>query len=131
PQGSGYVGSHGPDFLLTGDRASQILNLRYGPDGQAWMIDWYDMQACHRTDASVHDRSNGRIYRIAYDAPDTAADQAAGTAVTGWQLPRGSSLAGLPDADLARLILHPNDWYVRHARRLLQERAAHGQLAPA
>lgn len=61
PNGSGYVGSHGPDFLLTGDKASQILNLRYGPDGNAWMIDCYDMQACHRREVEVHDRSNGRI----------------------------------------------------------------------
>ncbi len=66
PKGSGYVGSHYPDFLLTGDQASQILNLRYGPDGQAYMIDWYDMQACHLGDPTKHDRSNGRIYKIIY-----------------------------------------------------------------
>ena len=34
PKGSGFVGRHGPDFLLTGDLASQILYLRYGPDGK-------------------------------------------------------------------------------------------------
>src|SRR5262249_52621044 len=28
PKGSGYVGLHGPDFLLTQDRWSQMLNLR-------------------------------------------------------------------------------------------------------
>src|SRR5262249_9115334 len=33
-QGSGLVGSHGPDFLLTQDRASQMLNFQCGPDGQ-------------------------------------------------------------------------------------------------
>ncbi|MCA9227185.1 MAG: NPCBM/NEW2 domain-containing protein, partial [Planctomycetales bacterium] len=63
-RGSGYVGRHGKDFLLTGDQASQIMNLRYGPDGDAWMIDWYDMQACHLREPSAHDRSNGRIYKI-------------------------------------------------------------------
>lgn len=113
PYGSGYVGSHGPDFLLTGDRASQILNLRYGPDGQAYMIDWYDMQACHRNEIEVHDRSNGRIYKISYGEPERKA----------------VDLKSLRDIELAELVLHRNDWYVRHARRILQERAVHGEIA--
>ena len=36
-------------------------------------------------------------------------------------------LAGQDDEALARLQLHHNDWYVRTARRLLQERAAAGR----
>lgn len=114
-RGSGYVGSHGPDFLLTGDRASQILNLRYGPDGHAWMIDWYDMQACHTGDAKAHDRSNGRIYKIS----------------TGDLKPVTVDLRKQNDRELAELVLHPNDWYVRHGRRLLQERAAAGSIDSA
>lgn len=114
PNGSGYVGTHEPDFLLTGDQASQILNLRYGPDGNAWMIDWYDMQACHRTDVDIHDRSNGRIYKIIYGESES-----------------GTDLTKQSDEELAELVLHPNDWFVRHSRRLLQERFAAGKLAPA
>ncbi len=110
--GSGYIGSHGPDFLLTGDQASQILNLRYGPDGQAWMIDWYDMQACHLNDPSKHDRSNGRIYKIVYgDAKASSVD-----------------LKKASDLELAEYTLHKNDWYVRHARRVLQERSVAGKI---
>ncbi|MGN6136510.1 MAG: PVC-type heme-binding CxxCH protein, partial [Aureliella sp.] len=115
PSGSGYVGSHGPDFLLTGDQASQILNLRYGPDGQCMMIDWYDMQACHLVDASRHDRSNGRIYKIVYGANQSVK----------------VDLAKYSDQQLAELVTHENDWYVRHSRRLLQERAAKGTVAAA
>lgn len=114
PDGSGYVGTHEPDFLLTGDQASQILNLRYGPDGNAWMIDWYDMQACHRTEVEVHDRSNGRIYKIIYGESEA-----------------GTDLTKQSDEELAELVLHPNDWFVRHSRRLLQERFAAGKLVPA
>ena len=58
-QGSGYVGDRAPDFLLANDSWSQILNLRYGPDGQVYMIDWYDMQQCHRRDAKLHEEVNG------------------------------------------------------------------------
>ncbi len=113
-KGSGYVGSHGPDFLLTGDKASQILNLRYGPDGQVWMIDWYDMQACHTGDPKNHDRSNGRIYKIVY----------------GDLKPVKVDLSKLSDVELAQQVLQANDWYVRHSRRLLQERAAKGPIDP-
>ena len=38
-----------------------MLNLRYGPDGQVYIIDWYDTNACHHTNAEGHDRTNGRI----------------------------------------------------------------------
>ncbi len=112
PNGSGYVGSHGPDFLLTGDQASQILNFRYGPDGQVYLIDWYDMQACHLNDPDRHDRSNGRIYKIVYGEPE----------------PVAVDLRTKSDVELAELTLEKNDWYVRHSRRLLQERAAAGKL---
>jgi putative membrane-bound dehydrogenase-like protein len=106
PHGSGYVGGHGPDFLLTRDRWSQVLNLRYGPDGQVYLIDWYDANACHHGNPQGHDRSNGRIFKIVYQGGQTAA----------------VDLAGMSDAELVELQLHANDWYVRHARRLLMER---------
>ncbi|MCC9605382.1 DUF1080 domain-containing protein [Blastopirellula sp. JC732] len=111
--GSGYVGSHGPDFLLTGDKASQILNIRTLPDGNATMIDWYDMQACHTGDPARHDRSNGRIYKIVYGEQENVQ----------------VDLRKQSDLELAELTLHKNDWYVRHARKVLQERAAERKLA--
>ncbi len=111
-EGSGFVGSHGKDFLLTGDLASQILNLRYGPDGQAYVIDWYDTNACHHTTIEGHDRTNGRIYKVVYgDSKGGKVD-----------------LKKLSDVQLAELVLEKNDWHVRHARRILQERAAIGKL---
>ncbi|GIW99760.1 MAG: hypothetical protein KatS3mg111_3093 [Pirellulaceae bacterium] len=117
PSGSGYVGTHGPDFLLTGDQASQILNMRYGPDGNVYVIDWYDMQACHRNEVEVHDRSNGRIYKINYAAAKHRAPQV--------DLPTAT------DGELAQQCLATNEWYYRHARRLLQERAASAAIEQA
>lgn len=115
PHGSGFVGHHGSDFLLSFDVASQILNLRYGPDGQVYVIDWYDTNACHHSNVEGHDRSNGRIYKVSYGKPEH----------------KVVDLKKLGDADLAKLVLHKNDWYVRHSRRILQERAATGKLDPA
>ncbi|MFI4874816.1 MAG: PVC-type heme-binding CxxCH protein, partial [Blastopirellula sp. JB062] len=111
--GSGYVGSHGPDFLLTQDRASQILNLRYLPDGNAYMIDWYDMQACHDRNASKHDRSNGRIYKICYGESELVQ----------------VDLNEQSDLQLAEQTLRLNDWFVRHARKVLQMRASRRPIA--
>lgn len=133
PKGSGFVGTHGPDFLLTGDQASQILNLRYGPDGNAWMIDWYDMQACHRGEVNMHDRSNGRIYKISYVGDDK---QAPNTTVNDARSLDGSGrpakpLTEMSDVQLARLTLNKNDWFARHSRRLLQERAERGEIDEA
>jgi putative membrane-bound dehydrogenase-like protein len=108
PRGSGYVGKHGPDFLLTNDRWSQIINLRYGPDGDVYMIDWYDKNACHHNDVAGHDRTNGRIFKVIYGQPEKVE----------------VDLQKLSDLELAKLVEHKNDWYVRHSRRILQERAS-------
>ncbi|WP_175517200.1 PVC-type heme-binding CxxCH protein [Planctomicrobium piriforme] len=111
PEGSGYAGDRNPDFLLTGDKWSQMIAFAVAPDGQVWIIDWYDQEQCHRNEEGVHDRSNGRIYRVSYgDVKPVAVD-----------------LQKLTNAELAHLaIFAENDWYVRHARRILQERAVVG-----
>ena len=113
PKGSGFVCSHGPDFLLTRDQWSQMLYMTYGPDGQVWVIDWYDRQQCHLREPDKHDRSNGRIYRIVYnDAKPVKVD-----------------LQKMKDEELVKLLVHDNEWYRRHAQRILQERAANKTIA--
>jgi putative membrane-bound dehydrogenase-like protein len=115
PKGSGYVASHGPDFLLANDAWARFINLKYGPDGNVYLIDWYDKQACHRPEPEIWDRTNGRIYKICY---------------RGTKPVTGVDLSKKTDAELVELQLDKNEWYVRHARRLLQERAAVGKLDP-
>jgi putative membrane-bound dehydrogenase-like protein len=106
PKGSGYVVSHGPDFLMANDAWARFINMRCGPDGNVYVIDWYDKQACHTGDVKIWDRSNGRIYKVCYRG-------------TKWQ---PVDLSKKSNRELIELQLHPNEWYVRHARRLLQER---------
>jgi putative membrane-bound dehydrogenase-like protein len=105
-RGSGYVASHGPDFLVTNDSWSQMINLRYGPDGGVWATDWYDKNQCHSPNPDVHQKTLGRIYKISH-----ANDRFVRV-----------DLQKLSSAELVQLQLHENDWYVRHARRILQER---------
>jgi putative membrane-bound dehydrogenase-like protein len=109
-KGSGFVASHGPDFLLANDAWARFINLCYGPDGNVYFIDWYDKQACHTGNVDAWDRSNGRVYKVSYRGTK----------------PVAVDLAAKTDLEQAQLQLHDNGWFVRHARRLLQERAARG-----
>ncbi len=105
-KGSGYVGRHGPDFLMANDSWSQMLNFRYGPGGSVHVLDWYDKNQCHSPNPDLHDRSLGRIFKISHENDE-------------WVQ---VDLRDRSSEDLVALQLHANDWYVRHARRILQER---------
>ncbi len=108
-KGSGFVGKHGPDLVITNDHHSQIIALRYGPDGSVYFIDWYDRNQCHRGNPQVHDRSNGRVFRLSY-----VGDRS--------YKPVKEDLSRRSDLELVKLQTHTNAWYARTARRLLQER---------
>jgi len=111
-QGSGYVAHHGKDFLFANDPWFRGISIQYGPDGGVYVTDWTDTGECH----NYHhvDRSNGRIYKITHGKPPSYSED----------------LAKLSDSELVQRQLHKNDWHVRHARRILQERADAAKLAP-
>lgn len=111
-KGSGYNAGRAPDFFLANDDWFRGLELKYGPDGGVYISDWCDTGECHDYQG-VH-RTSGRIYKVVYGDPKPA---------------QAIDLARLSDAELVKLQLHKNDFFVRHARRILQERAAAGKLA--
>lgn len=113
--GSGYIASHGPDVLFANDRWFRAINMKYGPDGSVYLIDWYDKNACHRRDKEVWDRTNGRVYRVSFGGTDRAKPTF-----------HNASLADLVTAHQSR-----NENHVRTARRLLQERFAADPRLPA
>ncbi|MDB6054769.1 MAG: putative rane-bound dehydrogenase, partial [Verrucomicrobiales bacterium] len=104
--GSGFVGHHGADFVNFNDTWSQVLNMLYDQDGSVYIIDWYDKNQCHHNDVNGHDRTNGRIFKLVYNN----------------QKHTPIDLQKLSNNELADLQLAKNDFYVRHARRILQER---------
>ncbi|MCG3198522.1 MAG: hypothetical protein GHCLOJNM_03024 [bacterium] len=109
-KGAGYVGLHQSDLFFCKDPWFRGIELLYGPDGGVFLADWTDIGECHETDG-VH-RTSGRIFKITYG--ETAP-------------PKGLDLSASGDLELVRFQLHPNDWFVRHSRRLLQERAGSGK----
>ncbi|MFT3881871.1 MAG: DUF1080 domain-containing protein [Gemmatales bacterium] len=115
-KGSGFVASHGPDFLLANDAWARFINMQYGPDGNVFLIDWYDQQACHRNEPEIWDRSNGRVYKIIHR-------NTIGKETDLKKL--GGDLSKVDTDKLKELAKHDNQWYVRHARRILQERESH------
>lgn len=110
-KGSGFVGRHGDDALLTNDPQWVGFSVEIGPDGAVYILDWHDADICG---ASVLKKDTGRIFRF---APKNLPGKT------------GLNLAALSDTELVDLQLHRNDWYVRRARLQLQQRAAEGRLA--
>ncbi len=108
PKGSGFNGSHAPDFLFSNDAWSQIISLKTGPDGQVYFIDWYDRQQCHDKKVNIHDRSNGRIFKLSYGRPR----------------PVAVDLGKQTSEQLMTRIDDPNVWFAEHTIRLLAERAS-------
>lgn len=107
--GSGYVGRHEPDMLVAADPWFRGLDLRYGPDGGVFVLDWSDTGECHEHDG-VH-RNSGRIYKVTYGKPAP---------------PSVIDVAQLQEGALVALHVHPNEWFVRQARVELADRAVRG-----
>jgi putative membrane-bound dehydrogenase-like protein len=104
-KGSGYTASHGKDFMLSTDPWFMGVTLRTGPEGSVYVSDWSDTGECHTYKPNL---DTARIYRISYGEPRSVQ----------------VDLRRASDGELVKLQLHTNDWYVRHARRLLLERSA-------
>jgi putative membrane-bound dehydrogenase-like protein len=110
--GSGYKSERAPDFLFANDPWFRGIAIHAGPDGGVYVSDWCDTGECHNYDKA--DITNGRIHKVAYGTPRR------------WT----GDVSKLSDVDLIKLQAHANDWFARHARRVLQERGHTGKLDP-
>jgi putative membrane-bound dehydrogenase-like protein len=106
--GSGYVASHNKDFVIMNDSWSQWLNFKYDPSGSVFVIDWYDKNQCHSPNPDVHNKTMGRIFKITHENDK-------------WVQ---VDLSKATDMELVNYQLNNNEWYVRQARAILQERGA-------
>ncbi len=111
-KGSGYVAHHGEDVLMAADEWFRGLALTYGPDGGVFVSDWHDTGECHNYDKV---QPCGRVFKVVHGKPARVE----------------VDLSKANDERLVQLQLHKNDWWVRHGRRQLQERAHAGKLGKA
>ena len=101
----------GPQPGLPADERQVVdpdRDFKSGPDGNVYLIDWYDKQICHLHAA-----------REAGTAPTAASTRSATRTRSRW---RASTCRRRRDEELVKYQAHENEWYVRTARRLLQER---------
>jgi putative membrane-bound dehydrogenase-like protein len=105
---AGYIGKHAPDFLFANDPWFRGICVKQGPEGALYVSDWTDTGECHNYDKV--DATNGRIYRVAYGTPK----------------PFRGDVSKMTDEELVKLQASKNEWLVRKARRVLQERKAAG-----
>ncbi len=108
-KGSSYTSRHVGDPFVMDTPWFRGVSLLSGPDGAVYVSDWCDNGECHDDDG-VH-RTSGRIYKISYGTPKASSPQ----------------LQAATDTELAAQMLSENEWHVRHARRLLQERVHSAQ----
>jgi putative membrane-bound dehydrogenase-like protein len=120
--GSGLVGRHRPDFVKFGDPWFRGDDLDYGPDGAVYILDWSDTGECHGHDGV--NRESGRIYRLVYNGSEALAPKDHPDPATLFT----NSLSAFSSTDLLHLQFNRNEWFARHARRILQERAESGAL---
>ncbi len=108
PNGSSYIASRGDDFLTSGDKNVRPINLKWGPLGDIYLIDWHDQNPCHQTKADEWDYERGRVYRI----------QLKGTT------PKKAEDLGKKTAkELCQVMIDDeNPWRYRNALRILKER---------
>ena len=105
-KGSGYAASHAPDVMRARDPWFVGVTLGYGPDGGVYVSDFSDTGECHHTRNTQ--KHTGRIYKITF----------------GKLKPWKGDIGKLNILKLVKLQSHPNEWFARHARRVLHERQA-------
>lgn len=108
PNGSTYTASRGDDFLVSGDKNFRPINMKWGPNGDIFLIDWHDQNPCHQTNPDDWDYERGRVYRIQ---------------LKGTKTKKAEDLSKRTDQQLGEAAaVATNPWERRTALRLLSER---------
>ena len=119
--GAGYKSTSPVNLLASDDEWAAPIMAEIGPDGNVWVIDWYNYIVQHNPTPAgfrngpgnayitdLRDKKHGRVYRIAYD-----------TAAVNEGEP--TSLADATPATLITALSSTNMFWRRHAQRLLVE----------
>lgn len=120
PKGSDFASYNGWNILASDDEWTAPINAEVGPDGNVWIIDWYNYIVQHNPtpqgfktgkgaayETPLRDQTHGRIYKIA------------------WKDGQPSKQGPLDPADAKGLVAalkSDNLLWRQHAQRLLVER---------
>ena len=122
PKGAGFTSRMGWNLVASDDEWTAPIQAEVGPDGQVWVIDWYNFIVQHNPTPAgfetgrrgayitpLRDKTHGRIWRVVHgDAPRAG--------------PR--SLGKASPAELVAMLGDTNMFWRERAQRKLVERAA-------
>ena len=120
PHGAGFVAVNRFNLLASSDEWTAPIAATVGPDGQVWMIDWYNIIVQHNPipkgfmagsggayETELRDKRHGRVYRLVYkDGKPSAV----------------LNLTGASPEKLIEALKSDNMLWRNHAQRLLVER---------
>ncbi|MFT5129336.1 MAG: putative membrane-bound dehydrogenase-like protein, partial [Rhodothermales bacterium] len=109
--------THGRDQLLIKNPQYLAVDLKYGPDGAVYIIDWADKQHCHTNNADAWDRSSGALYRLKYASDFKPAPKL--------------DLFVASEDELLGYLSHDNEWYARMAQHVIRQRDPSAKLQDA
>lgn len=122
PQGAGYRSKIGWNLVASNDEWAAPIMAEVGPDGNVWVLDWYNYIVQHNPtpqgfqngkgnayETDLRDKKHGRIYRLVYEQ-----DLSAKTKVT--------TLKGATPQQLVAALKSDNLFWRKQAQRLLVER---------
>ncbi len=111
PRGSTYRTEDLTIALKTSDKWFRPVAITDGPDGAAYICDWYDFQVAHiYAHVGKLDKDHGRVYRLAGSKQAAAWDP---------KIARGGDATSL--AWLIERLQHPYRWQRSSARQLIAE----------
>lgn len=108
PDGSGFKTRDIERVVESADKWFRPVDIKVGPDGGVYLVDWYDIRLSHVDPRDNWDRSNGRIYRLTTrNAPKL----------------KSFDLGKASDEELIKALSHPNKWWRQTALRVIGDRA--------
>ena len=128
-KGSGFQSTSPFNLLASDDEWTAPIMSEIGPDGNVWVIDWYNYIVQHNPtpegfktgkgaayETKLRDKTHGRIYRVVYDGPSVNGQQTAAPKLDWVDLTTAK-----PEV-LVQSLSNPTMLIRKHAQRLLVER---------
>lgn len=107
PEGSTFATRDVEKTVTTSDKWFRPVDIKVGPDGAIYLVDWYDTRLTHVDPRDTWDRTHGRIYRLKRRGAAPLAP---------------FDLGRLSSQELLAYLEHPNKWFRQTALRLLGDR---------
>ncbi len=117
PDGAGFKSKNEFNLFASTDEWTAPIMAEVGPDGNVWVLDWYNYIVQHNPtpqgfktgkgnayETDLRDKKHGRIYRVVYG-----------------DNPKPMSLAGVTPSDLVKTLGHSNMFWRKRAQRMLVE----------